>query len=161
MGETVNLSAAQAVVEAARVKADETNHFLFFPAIQGLDGAKVKAVADKGAAIKEELAVKGAAAPEGLKKLNAWYETVEMPHVESDQKPVGEANIYGGKRALQITAGVPVAMAIGYLLIVFYFIAKGGYKAVHLDASGREIEVDHKATPEENMVGGTVGPMEA
>ena len=52
-------------------------------------------------------------------------------------------------------------MAIGYLLIVFYFIAKGGYKAVHLDASGREIEVDHKATPEENMVGGTVGPMEA
>jgi hypothetical protein len=145
----------------ARVKADETNRFLFFPPIQGLDGAKVKAVADKGASISEELKVKGDKAPEGLVKLNQWYQTVEAPHVEADQKPVGEATVYGGKRALQITAAVPVAMAIGYLLIVFYFVAKGGYKAVHLDASGREIEVDHKATPEENMVGGTTGPMEA
>lgn len=145
----------------ARVKADETNRFLFFPPVQGLDQAKVKAVADKGASIAEELKVKGDKAPEGLKKLNEWYHTVEAPYVDADQKTVGEANVYGGKRALQITAAVPTAMAVGYLLIVFYFVAKGGYKAVHLDASGREIEVDHKSEDPEKMTGGVAGPMEA
>lgn len=144
----------------ARVKADDTNHFLFFPGIQGLDGAKVKAVGDKGAALTEELAIKGADAPEGLRKLNDWYQNVEKPHVEIDQKPVGEATIYGGKRALQITAAVPVTMAVCYLLIVIYFMAKGGYKAVHLDSSGREIEVSHKATDPEAMTGGEPGPMQ-
>ena len=57
-------------------------------------------------------------------------------------------NLFGGKRALQITAGVPTAMAVCYLLLVFYFVARGGYKAVHLDASGREIEVNHNADEE-------------
>ena len=40
-------------------------------------------------------------------------------------------------------------MAICYLLLVFYFVARGGYKAVHLDASGREVEVAHSRAEEE------------
>ena len=40
-------------------------------------------------------------------------------------------------------------MAVCYLVIVFYFMARGGYKAVHLDSSGREIEVKHDPREEE------------
>jgi hypothetical protein len=39
-------------------------------------------------------------------------------------------------------------MAVCYLLLVFYFISRGGYKAVRLDASGREVEVSHDAMPD-------------
>ena len=69
------------------------------------------------------------------------------------------ADIYGGRRAMQITAAIPATMAACYLLLVLYFMAKGGYKAVHLDASGREVEVSHDATPDEAMTGGVPGPV--
>jgi hypothetical protein len=36
---------------------------------------------------------------------------------------------------------------------------KGGYKAVHLDSSGREIEVSHDATHPETVTGGVPGPV--
>ena len=51
-------------------------------------------------------------------------------------------------------------MAVCYLLLVVYFMTKGGYKAVHLDASGREIEVSHKSTDPEMMTGGVPAPVE-
>ena len=74
-------------------------------------------------------------------------------------KDVKAAVVHGGQRALQITAAIPATMAICYLLIVFYFVARGGYKAVHLDSSGREIEVAHDAKEEEAIEAG--GPHEA
>ena len=49
------------------------------------------------------------------------------------------ADIYGGRSALKVTSAIPVAMAAGFLLLVLYFIGKGGYKAIHLtgeEASG-------------------------
>jgi fucose permease len=61
-------------------------------------------------------------------------------YAQNDAPVVKDAEIYGGQQALKITAGVPATMAFCYLLLVFYFIAKGGYKAVHLDSSGREVE---------------------
>jgi hypothetical protein len=50
-------------------------------------------------------------------------------------------------------------MAVCYLLLVIYFVMKGGYKAVHLDSSGREIEVSHEATHPETVTGGVPGPV--
>jgi hypothetical protein len=168
IGYTQDRQAVQHIQKAspeayARVKSDETNRFLFFPPIQGLDGSKVKVVSDKGAAMAEELAVNAKVGKNdpNLIKLNDWYQNVEKPHVDMDQVPVETATVFGGKRALQITAMVPVTMAVCYLLLVLYFAAKGGYKAVLLDSSGREIEVSHRSTPDENMVGGVPGPMEA
>lgn len=145
----------------ARVKSDEKNHFLFFPAVQGLDQAKVAVVADKGATLASDLAFaqKVGKNDPNLNKLNDWYQNVEKPHVEADQTQVVNANIDGGRKALQITAFVPATMAVCYLLLVIYFVMKGGYKAVHLDASGREIEVSHDATPDEAMTGGVPGPV--
>ncbi|MDB5333973.1 MAG: major facilitator superfamily protein [Phycisphaerales bacterium] len=130
-----------------RVKADKPNQFLAFPAIQGLNGQKVDVIGDEGATLKSDLAKKPT--DESLVSLNTWYTTVEKPHVTADAKPVGEAVIYGGRKALQVTSLVPVTMAGCYLLLVIYFISRGGYKAVHLDASGREIEVAHTASEED------------
>jgi len=145
-----------------RVKSEQTNHFLFFQPVQGLDQAKVAVVADKGKTLAEDLAFaqKVGKNDENLAKLNQWYQSVEQPHVDADQAQVVNANIDGGRKALQITALVPATMAACYLLLVIYFVAKGGYKAVHLDASGREIEVTHDATHPEAMTGGVPGPVE-
>ena len=148
-----------------RVKADRENKFLLFPAIQGLNGQKVDVVTDKdgkgnptpAATLHDDLAKKPNDAD--LKKLDEWYVTVEQPHVTQDAGPVGAAVIYGGRRALQITAAVPLTMAVCYLLLVGYFVSRGGYKAVHLDASGREVEVAHDAREEDALE--ATGPHEA
>jgi hypothetical protein len=33
-----------------------------------------------------------------------------------------------------VTALVPAALAVGFLLLILYFLATGGYKQVHLEA---------------------------
>ena len=54
--------------------------------------------------------------------------------------------------ALKLTAIVPAMMAVGYLILVLYFRAKGGYQA----------EVLHGQKPVgEHYTGGVEGPMEA
>ena len=39
--------------------------------------------------------------------------------------------------SLKWTALVPLAMAIGYLLLIVYFKATGGYKQVHIEVTGQ------------------------
>ena len=132
-----------------RVAAQETNRFLLFPPLHGLDGQKVDVIQNDAAQLKADLARKPD--DQNLNKLYAWYETVEKPHVAEDKGLVTNAVIYGGRRALQITAALPTTMAVCYLILVLYFIARGGYKAVHLDASGREVEVAPNAQEEEAL----------
>jgi MFS family permease len=148
-----------------RVRSDEMNRFLFFPAIRGLDGAKVAVVTDTppGKTLGEDVAfaAKVGKHEEKLQTLNEWFQTVERPHAETDKPLVAAATDYGGRMGLKVTVIVPITMAVCYLLLVFYFISKGGYKAIHLDASGREVEVSHEATPVENMVGGVPAPVES
>jgi hypothetical protein len=64
---------------------------------------------------------------------------------------ISNARLVGGKQALTWTAYVPAAMAVGYLLLVLYFRALGGYKA--------EVLVGH-AAEDERFTGGTEGPGE-
>jgi len=40
--------------------------------------------------------------------------------------------------ALKWTSLVPATMAVCYFLILMYFKMKGGYKAVHIEGSGKE-----------------------
>lgn len=87
--------------------APEKKGFLFFPATTGLDGTKVGAIQAK---------------PE-----------TELTDAE---KSVRAAVIHGGRMSLKWTALVPLAMAIGYLLLIIYFKATGGYKQVHIEAAG-------------------------
>jgi hypothetical protein len=112
--------------------------FLAFGEVTGLDGQKLGEVTTKD---------------KDLKKAEAKGEKITAAEeLTPDQKKVLEANLYGGKMALKVTSYVPAMMAVGYLLLVLYFRAKGGYK----------VEVLHGAKPEgEHYTGGVEGPVEA
>ena len=141
------------------VKASDEGSFLFFEKITGLDGSKVAAVKDGGKALAADAAAPANQNDVSIQSLNTWFTTVEAPHVAADQGPVSMADTDGGRAALRITAGVPTTMAVCYLLLVIYFMTRGGYKAVHLDASGREVEVSLSASEAEAIE--AAGPYEA
>jgi MFS family permease len=131
-----------------RYAVSEPKGFLFLPKIKGLDGSKVGVLGDNG----KELANVGAAlAKEGKTDKNhealaKWWESAKAAS-ESDTKPVTAATLQGGRMALKITAAVPALMALLYLLLILYFKATGGYKALHV--SGEEAS------------GGVKGPVQA
>ncbi|MCZ2342088.1 MAG: MFS transporter [Bacteroidales bacterium] len=64
--------------------------------------------------------------------LRNWWQTTGRPHEAEDTPPIAEAKLHGSKMALLATAAVPATMAICYLLLLLYFLARGGYKQVHL-----------------------------
>lgn len=126
-------------------------HGLFFglvPAIRGLDGAKVGVLKDNGAALTEELRILKESNREdkNAEALNEWWQGAKETAV-ADKPPVLGAALFGGRSALQVTAIVPAIMGLIYLLLILYFKATGGYKAMHVD--------------EGEMTGGVQGPMEA
>ncbi len=75
---------------------------------------------------------------ENLTKLKVWWDTEGRPNYETDKPKLEEARLYGGKQALLYTAGVPAAMAVGFLILLLIFAATGGYKQVHIDGEGLE-----------------------
>jgi MFS family permease len=88
---------------------------------------------------------------ETLEKRLAWWQSEGQPNASTDYPKVQAARLDGGKTALLWTAAVPAAMAVGYLLLIIYFRATGGYKA--------EVLVGH-AAEDEMFTGGTEGPGE-
>jgi len=88
--------------------SDSKQGFLVFREIAGLDGAKVGALLEKNPA--------------------------ELSATETEERAIlVEASIRGGQSAFRWTALVPLTMAFGYLLLIFYFRAQGGYKAIQLE----------------------------
>jgi len=100
-------------------KSDSKNSFLFFPEIQGLDGTKLSAVRDKS---------QDARTPE--------------------EKQVHDADLHGGRMALQVTAALPATMATLFLILIFYFKAKGGYKQVHIEGTGEKAHEESDKAPQ-------------
>jgi hypothetical protein len=96
----------------AAYKADKPSKFLFFKEITGLDGSK-KATVLEGEAAKL------------------------TPEQTKDKPILAEANLVGGRMALKWTSAVPALMAVCYILILLYFKAKGGYKAVNIDEGSK------------------------
>jgi hypothetical protein len=127
-----------------RYKAPNENSFLVFSTV-GLDGAKVGVLEDGGreAARALEIMKKDPTAkPEAVKSqesLLAWWGTAKATEA-ADKKLVGEAGLHGGRMALKLTAFVPLTMAILYFLLILYFKATGGYKAVHIEGRGRDAQ---------------------
>jgi MFS family permease len=72
-----------------------------------------------------------------LTEANPMYESVQA------------ATTFGKQQALKVTAGIPAAMAVGYLLLLIYFRAIGGYKLVEIGPGGVERETSHKPTAAE------------
>lgn len=121
-----------------RYAVAEPKGFLFLPKIKGLDGAKVGVLGDQG----KELGNVGMALAKDNKKdanheaLAGWWATSKAA-ADKDAKPVADATLFGGRMALKVTAAVPAIMAVLYLFLILYFKAKGGYKAVHIEGSGK------------------------
>jgi MFS family permease len=105
----------------------------YLPPIAGLDNAKVAVLNDDGKNLAEQL--KLAPNDENYQKLDSWWQESKATAAE-DKKPVDAAMLAGGKKALEVTAVVPAAMAVGYLLLLLYFMATGGYKQKVLDGQG-------------------------
>jgi len=83
-------------------------------------------------------------------KLVDWWDSAR-PSATHDQPLVTGATLYGGQMALTYTAAVPATMALGYLLLILYFKARGGYSAQVLTGHAAE---------DEKFTGGTEGPGE-
>jgi MFS family permease len=131
-----------------RYSSGEENGFLFFPKVVGLDNSKLKVMGDNGKALGEDLKIKPD--DKNLQQLNSWWQNAK-DYANSDRKQVEPATLHGGQEALSYTAAVPACMAVGYLLLLLYFKARGGYKA--------EVLAGHAAEDEE-FTGGTPGPGE-
>ena len=80
-----------------------------------------------------------------------WWQKDGRPYAEEDAPRVKAAQVNGGKMALTWTAAVPALMAVGFLFLIVYFRARGGYQA--------EVLTGHAAR-DEQFTGGTEGPGE-
>ncbi len=134
-----------------------------FPNVAGLDGAKVGVLLGNPGANNgfgktlqsdiENYTSKGDQLSNNVPLfwLKKWWDDEGQPNMKHDADVIQPARLHGGKKALEWTAAVPAALAVGYLLLLLYFLTVGGYKA--------EVLVGHKAIDEE-FTGGVEGPAE-
>ncbi len=103
------LSKADAALHAEWKDSAKKSSFLQFEAIEAIDAKRLEEA--KGTAVD--------------KRTEA-------------QATVVAADIEGNRRTLKVDSLIPGAMAVIYLLLIFYFRAKGGYKPVKLEDSDAE-----------------------
>ena len=117
-----------------RYKAPAENNFLGFTVV-GLDGSKVGVLEDGGKELAraDEILKKEGKTDKHQEALSAWWADAQKTATE-DKKVVTEATLHGGRMALKLTSYVPAIMAVLYLLLILYFKATGGYKAVHIES---------------------------
>ena len=65
-----------------------------------------------------------------------------IDNVAEDVPAVKASNIAGGRQALRLTAYVPAAMAVGYLILLVYFRAIGGYRVITLSEAMGKAEAE-------------------
>ena len=119
-----------------RYRAPKENEFLWLKTV-GLDGAKVGVLEDGGKEAQRalELLEKEQAKPETIaaqKELVSWWNDTASAESGTDKPLVEEAGLFGGRQALKLTALVPAAMFVCYLLLLGWFKMRGGYKAHHV-----------------------------
>ncbi len=86
---------------------------------------------------------------ENLNTMKSWWETAGKPNFATDRDPLEAARKYGAKTALMWTAVVPAVLAGGFLLLILYFAATGGYTQVHLDTPAPRDPRDKYGAPAE------------
>ncbi|MGC4003533.1 MAG: hypothetical protein QM811_10520 [Pirellulales bacterium] len=122
-----------------RYKTKDEISLYTLPKFYAVDGSKLEVALDgKGPGTELEETIKILSELNILKDnkevlgLQTWWNDVGRPNIETDKKPLDESQTYGGRMALKWTAAVPATMAVGYLLLILYFRATGGYKQEHL-----------------------------
>lgn len=137
-----------------RYVSDKTKSFAGLPAYRELEPDitnAANAVVEKDGKpdlsafekLKGSLAAQIAKADGGNPGLTAKLDRINnelLPNLAKDAPEIQRANLYGGRRALTLTAAVPAAMAVGYLLLLLWFAARGGYRKLGLDADGNAVD---------------------
>lgn len=95
--------------------------WLFFQEVRAIDGKKLGAVQSKLAEARAELAESGEADSQAA-----------LDRLTPAEQAVYAASIQGDRQTLKADAMIPAVMALIYLVLLLYFKAIGGYKAVHL-----------------------------
>ncbi len=117
----------------------------FVPKVAGIDNSKAGVLADDAAKLENDLAAlakskeaakDGKGVDPGLEQslaaLKTWWDNEGKKSAETDKAKVESAQLYGGQQALIVTAVVPAAMAVCYLLLILLFKVTGGYKQEHI-----------------------------
>jgi hypothetical protein len=99
----------------------------------GLDGAKVGVLEDGGKEAERALDLmrQEQAKPEAIaaqQTLVDWWKNAQGS-AAADKPLVEAAGLFGGRRALTLTALVPAAMFVCYSLLLGWFRMRGGYQA--------------------------------
>ena len=128
------------------VSAQEGTPWFFLPPIAGIDGAKYGVLKNDGKDLDRDYKIvinakEKPADAASVEKLHGWWEQAKAS-ADKDKEPVIGARIYGGRKALELTAYVPAGMAILYFLLVIYYRATGGYKQEHLHKQVGEFGAD-------------------
>ena len=89
-----------------QVKATTPSQFLFFGGVNAIDGSKL-----------------------------AEAQKVKLEERTPGQKAIVDSSIAGDRKTLKADSLIPITMALIYLLMLLYFKAIGGYKAVHLEGT--------------------------
>lgn len=118
-----------------RYKADKENSFFGVKTV-GLDGSKVAVLEDDGKELTRvvKLYEEQKKNDANITKLADWWQTASSS-ATSDKPLVTQAGVFGGKKALKLTALIPLTMAGCYLLLIICFKLSGGYKAMHIEDS--------------------------
>ena len=61
-----------------------------------------------------------------------------VANAATDVPAVKRSYLFGSRRALQLTAYIPAAMAVGYLILLIYYKSIGGYKVLNADGTVAE-----------------------
>ena len=128
---SANLAQANTAVYE-RYKAPKENEFLWMKTV-GLDGAKVGVLEDGGKEAERALDLmrQEQAKPEAIaaqQTLVDWWKSAQGS-AAADKPLVEAAGLFGGRRALTLTALVPAAMFVCYSLLLGWFRMRGGYQA--------------------------------
>ena len=94
-------------------------------AMEGYRATKITDVAKREAELEAKTSAAAEAAGDKADEIRSNF--------DADAVAVATAYDAGSRQALRLTAMVPVAMAIGFLLLSIYFKAIGGYKVISLD----------------------------
>lgn len=63
-----------------------------------------------------------------------------IANASTDVPAIQNSYLFGGRRALTLTSYIPAAMAVGFLILLLYYKAIGGYKVLHIDDQGKVVE---------------------
>ena len=108
-----------------RYSSGEQKTFMGLPEYTGLAANRIAATKKSG----EELTM-------AISSLEGTDDAIKQALVDNlavDQEAIKASDIYGGRRALTLTAMVPAGMAVGFLILLIYFKAIGGYKPIALE----------------------------